>query len=105
MKKINITAMRRTVGLIEVDGVDHDVRHVDGLAYHAFRNIESDADAIKAYWLVVENAVPTLAPEEVRKLSTDQLHAIVELAKGAVDQLEKDAPNGSGPTAEVSPSA
>jgi hypothetical protein len=95
---VNIDALRRDAGKIIVDGDEHFVKQINGVAYHAFKTATSEQEALEAHYLAVGSCVPTLPEAKVRALTIDQMQAIVLLALGKITEVEKAFPNGVRPT-------
>lgn len=102
-KVISITHLReRVAGRMEINGAEHDVRQVTAGVYQSLKGAapSENMDAIIAS---VREVVPTLTPEEVAKLTRDQMEAILMCAGGGIERVEAMFPNAVGPETPISP--
>lgn len=98
-------------GVVELFGREHDVHQLDGEGYHVAVQIQTGEIDILEQYKLAARMVPSLAPEEVAKLTARQVGVIITIADGRIREVaellradEGADPNGSGP-ADASPPA
>ena len=99
-KILRIDALKNTVaGVLEIDGAEHNVLQPTlraqqvVLALQESATSENLAELLKA----VRQVVPSLSDEQFESLNTDQALAIMTLAGGNIEAVEKAFPNAVGP--------
>lgn len=114
---VDVDAIDDVAGYVKVNGREVAVHHLDALAYGAIVALERDAGAVDINTLydAVARACPELSRDEVDRLSTKKIGAILAVADRGIKDVEASIesaagadPNGMGPTEETpiaSPSA
>lgn len=90
MKPVNIDPFADIAGRITVQGVGHDVLHLNGEDY---RRLSGGLGTMLDGYDIAARIVPTL---DVYKLTGAQIGAIIGVADGLVKDVEAQFPNAVG---------
>lgn len=89
-------------GSVVLFGETHQVRQIDGVGYDFAIGLQQGTVDVREGYALLAELIPSLSPEQVKKVTGVQLNAVLLIADCQVQAVEALYPKAVGPTAAPS---